>query len=218
MRRYTAADGDRKGATVQHRALDLMTSTRDALAPICRDCTWWQTRPGETAPDGRREAWESACEAEAGFFGRALLEGDAVIGWMHVAPSRLVPRARCLPAGPPSSDAYLLTCSYFYDEEYLRGFQFLLQEIEASLKHRRIAALEAFGLRRLRLSDPFTGYIRELNLFHPEVLEGGGFRVVQVKGDVARYRLDLATLVEAPRHSRAWESVEAAPGAAAQPV
>lgn len=203
---------------MQHRALDLGAVTRDALAPICRGCTWWQTRPGEVAPAGRREAWEQACESEVGFFGRALLEGDAVIGWMHVAPSRLVPRARCLPAGPPSPDAYLLACSYFYDEEYLRGFQFLLQEIEASLKHRRVAALEAFALRRPGLGDPFTGYIRELNLFHPEILEGGGFRAVQVKGEVARYRLDLATLVEASRHSRAWESVETTPGTAAQPV
>lgn len=141
-----------------------------------------------------------------------------MIGWMHVAPSQLVPRAGCLPAGPPSSSAYLLTCSYFYDEEYLRGFQFLLQEIEASLKHRRAQALEAFALRRLGPGDPFTGYIRELNLFNPEVLEGGGFRLVQAKGDVARYRLDLATLVEAPRHSRVWERVETAPGTAAQPV
>lgn len=206
------------GASLQHRALDLTGATRDALAPICRGCTWWQTRPGETPPAGRRQSWESACEAEAGFFGRALLQGDAVVGWMHVAPVHLVPRAARVPTGPPSSDAYLLTCSYFYDEEYLRGFQFLLQEIEASLKHRRAAALEAFGLRRLRPGDPFTGYLRELNLFNPEVLEGSGFRVVQVKGEVARYRLDLATLVEAPRHSRAWQSVETAPGAAAQPV
>ena len=85
----------------------------------------------------------------------------------------------------------MLTCSYFYDEEYLRGFQFLLQELEAALKHRRVAALEAFGLRRTRPADPFRGYLRELNLFNPEVLEGSGFRQVQVKGEVARYRLDL---------------------------
>ena len=139
--------------------------------------------------------WEREAEGEAGFFGRALLEDDAVVGWMHAAAAHLVRRAHSLPAGPPSPDAYVLTCSYFYDEEYLRGFQFLLQEIEASLKHRRVAALEAFGLRRERPADPFRGYIRELNLFHPEVLEGGGFRQVQIKGEVARYRLDLATLV-----------------------
>lgn len=198
------------------RAIDLSTSTRDLLAPACQGCVWWQTLPAATPAPDLRQAWEQEAEAEAGFFGRALLEDGAVVGWMHTAAARLLPRARCLPAGPPSPDAYILTCSYFYDEEYLRGFQFLLQEIEASLKHRRVAALEAFGLSRARPGDPFRGYIRELNLFHPEVLEGGGFRRVQSKGEIARFRLDLATLVEAPRHSVAWERVEAP--AAAQPV
>jgi hypothetical protein len=155
-------------------------------------------------------------EAETGLFGRALLEDGAVVGWMHAAPTRLLPRVRCLPAGPPSADAFVLTCAYFYDEDYLRGFHFLLQEITASLKHRRVKALEAFGLDKTRAGDPFRGYVRELNLFHPEVLEGDGFRRVQVKGQVARFRLDLATLVATPRHSVAWERVEAPAGT--QPV
>jgi hypothetical protein len=198
------------------RAIDLSTGTRDLLAPVCQDCVWWQIAPGTTPTEGLRHAWEREVEAEAGFFGRALLEGDAVVGWMHAAAAHLVPRTRSVPAGPPSPDAYVLMCSYFYDEEYLRGFQFLLQEIEAALKHRRVAALEAFGLSRARPGDPFRGYIRELNLFHPEVLEGGGFRRVQVKGEIARFRLDLATLIAAPRHSVVWDRVEAP--AAAQPV
>jgi hypothetical protein len=198
------------------RAVDLTATTRDLLAPVCRDCVWWQSLPGDTSPAGLRSAWENEVQAEAGFFGRALVDDGAVIGWMHAAASHLVPRARCLPAGPPSADAYVLTCSYFYDEDYLRGFQFLLQELEAALKHRRVKALESFGLRRARPGDPFRGYIRELNLFHPEVLEGSGFRQVQVKGDVARFRLELATLVETPRYSVARERIEA--GAAAQPV
>jgi hypothetical protein len=197
------------------RAIDLTTGTRDILAPVCASCVWWQSMPGGATPAELRHSWEHEAEAEAGFFGRALLEGDAVIGWMHTAASHLVPRARCLPAGPPSADCYVLTCAYFYDEEYLRGFQFLLQEIEASLKHRRVAALEAFGLRRSSPDDAFRGYIRELNLFHHDVLEGSGFRPVQVKGDVARYRLDLAAMIEAARHSVEWERVK---GAAAQPV
>ena len=200
-----------------YRALDLTVATRDAMAPICRTCTWWQTRAGAATPPDRRAAWETACEAEAGFFGRILAEDGVVLGWMHAAAARLVPRAACLPAGPPSSDAYLLTCSYFHDEQDLRGFHFLLQEIEASLKHRRIAALEAFALRRPRPDGPSTGYLRELNLFHPEALEEEGFRAVQVKGDVARYRLDLGALVVATRQSRT-RSVEARPGAAAAPV
>lgn len=167
--------------------------------------------------DDLRLRWEQAVEAEAGMFGRALIDGDAVLGWMQAAPAALVPRARHLPAGPASPDAWLLTCAYFYDEEYLGGFQQLLLEIEAALKHRRVPALEAFAARRVPAGAPFTGYLRRLNLFHPEVLEGGGFRPVRACGDVARYRLDLATVVAAPRHSRALEEVERS-GAAALPV
>ena len=198
------------------RAIDLSSGTRDLLAPVCGGCTWWLTAPGAGGGTQTRLDWEREAEAEAGFFGRALLEDDAVIGWMHAAAARLVRRAHSLPAGPPSQDAYVLACAYFYDEDYLRGFQFLLQELEASLKHRRVAALEAFGLRRKGQADPFRGYIRELNLFHPDVLEGGGFRRVQSSGEITRFRLDLAALVEAPRRSVAWERVEAP--AAAQPI
>jgi hypothetical protein len=198
------------------RAIDLTFASNDLLAPCCATCTWWLTRPGVTAGPGLRAEWERQAEGEAGFFGRALLEGGAIIGWMHVASWHLTPRARVLPAGPPSADAYLLTCAYFYDEEFLHGFRFLLQELEAALKHRRVAALEAFGLRHAHGDDAFRGYQRELNLFNPDVLEGGGFRRVQEKGDVARFRLDLAALIEAPRHSVAWDRVEAPAGT--QPV
>lgn len=110
----------------------------------------------------------------------------------------------------------MLTCSYFYDEQYLRGFHYLLQEIEASLKHRRVAALEAFALRCHAPAEPFRGYLRERNLFQCDVLEGSGFRPVKAKGEVSRYRLDLATAVALPGRSMVWERVDA--GAVRLPV
>lgn len=199
------------------RAIDLTTATRGLLAPVCQDCVWWQAASGAVEDRVARSQWERETELEAGFFGRALLQGDAVIGYMHAAPEWLVPKARRLPAGPPSRDAYLLLCSYFHDEAFLRGFQFLLQDVQACLKHRGVAALEAFGRRRPRPGDPFHGYLRAANLFHPEILEGGGFRIVQTSGDVARFRLELATMVEAPRASVVWER-RTETGMAAQPV
>ena len=198
------------------RAIDLTAASSDLLAPCCATCVWWLARPGVDAASGLRGDWQREAEAEAGFFGRALVDGDAVIGWMHVAASRLTPRARVLPAGPPSPDAYVLTCSYFYDEEFAARVPLSAPEIEAALKHRKVAALEAFGLRRARVDDAFRGYFRELNLFNPDVLEGGGFQRVQEKGEVARFRLDLAALIEAPRRSVAWEQVKAPAGT--QPV
>jgi hypothetical protein len=200
------------------RAIDLTFASRDLMAPLCRECTWWQT--ARAADAAVRLHWEREVEAEGGFFGRALLDpddarGDRVIGWCQVAPAHLVPRARTLPAGPPSPDSWLLLCAYFYDEEYLGGFQRLLLEIEAALKHRCVPALEAFALRHAPPDDRFHGYLRAHNLFQPDVLEGGGFRMAACRGDVARYRLELATLVASPRLSRAWERVKAP---AAQPA
>ncbi len=114
------------------RAVDLNSATRELLAPVCRACTWWQADVPRAPAEDARTWWERAVEAEAGLFGRALLDGEAVIGWMQAAPSDLVPRARRLPTGPPSSDAWLLTCAYFYDEDFLGGFQQLVLEIEAA--------------------------------------------------------------------------------------
>ena len=137
------------------RAIDLTAASSDLLAPCCADLRLVAgAGPASTAGPGRaRRRGSVRPRREAGFFGRALVDGDAVLGWMQVAA--VAPRAarRCLPAGPPSADAYLLTCSYLYDEEYLHGFRFLLQELEAELKRRKVAALEAFGLRRTRGDD-----------------------------------------------------------------
>jgi hypothetical protein len=198
------------------RAIDVHLATRDTIAPVCRTCTWWQTARGRQAGDDLRDVWERRVEEEAGFFARALLDGDDVIGWMHVAPALLVPRALHLPSGPPSNDAYLLTCAYFYDEEYLHGFQHLLQEVEYALKVRDVPALEAFALHDVRPEERFRGYLREANLFNPQVLEGNGFRRVRAGRGVDRFRLDLATLVSVPRSLRAREAVQPAP--ATQPV
>lgn len=198
------------------RAVDVHTGSRGILAPACRDCTWWQTSRGrQTGPD-LRAVWERQVEEEAGFFARALFDGDDVIGWMHVCPSLFVPRALHLPSGPPSHDAYLLTCAYFYDEEFLHGFQLLLQEIEYALKLREVPALEAFALHALGPEDRFRGYLRERNLFNPQVLEGNGFRRVRGAHGVDRLRLDLATLVSVPRVRRALEAVPTA--SATQPA
>lgn len=201
---------------MRSRAVDLTTLTRDLLGGPCAACTWWQSGNHSAASVDDRLEWERAVEAEAGFFGRALLDGDAVLGWMLVAPGALVPRAHRLPAGPPSSDSYLLLCSYFYDEEYLHGFQTLLQEIEASLKHRRVASLEAFVACASPPEDRFRGYLRELNLFNREVLEGSGFRPVRLAGPLARYRLDLGTVIAVPRRSQLWEELEVS--TAPQPI
>jgi hypothetical protein len=195
-------------------SVDLTTGTRHLLAPVCRSCTWWQ-RPHDGC-DVDRAAWERAVELETGLFGKVLVEDEAVLGWLHAAPASLMPYAWTVPAGPPSIDAWLVTCAFFYDDEFLRGFIWLLQELQAALKLRRVAAVEAYALRPTSSEDRYRGYLRERNLFNHEVLEGSGFRSVRRAGDVRLYRLDLATLIAEPRYSKLSERLEKY--TAAQPV
>ena len=200
------------------RAVDVSAATRDLLPPVCASCTWWQAAAAADPADDeqRRREWERTVDGEAGLFGRALLEGDEVLGWMQVGPGALVPRAAHLPAGAPSDDAALLTCAYFYDEEFLAGFQYLLQDVVAALKHRQVEALEAYALRSPRDDRRFAGYLRELNLFNGNVLEGSGFRRVRAGGLAGRYRLELRTLIAIPDRTRTAEQRQSAP--ATQPV
>ena len=215
------------------RVVDVTPAAREVLPPVCRACAWWQTaaarRPAATG--GRRAAGHTtgdalpandpasvraAWERQVGTFGKALVDHEAVLGWMQAAPAPLVPRTRSLPAGPASADAWLITCMYLYDEEYLQGFQRLLNELQADLKRREAVALEAFALCATLPADRFRGYLREANLFNHETLEGSGFRPVRLVGDVVRYRLELAGLVAEPRLARVRERLENL--AAAQPV
>jgi len=219
------------------RVVDVTPAAREVLPPACRTCAWWQTpgtrRPARAVaphtaeqyaddalspndPATVRTAWERQVTDAADTFGKALVDDEAVLGWMQAAPAPLVPRTRSLPAGPASADAWLITCMYLYDEEYLQGFQRLLNELQADLKRREIVALEAFALCATLPADRFRGYLREVNLFNHETLEGSGFRPVRLVGDVVRYRLELAGLVAEPRLSRLRESLESL--TAAQPV
>jgi hypothetical protein len=217
------------------RVVDVSPGGRDVLPPVCRACSWWQaarrgagdgsdlharrqTSAGGAAADDDavRADWERRVTDVAGAFGKALVDDDAVLGWMQAAPAPLVPRAKSLPAGPPSADAWLVTCAYLYDEEYLQGFQRLLNDLQADLKRREVEALEAFALCATLPADRFRGYLREVNLFNHETLEGGGFRPVRLAGDVVLYRLELAGLVAEPRLARVKERLESL--TAAQPI
>jgi hypothetical protein len=214
------------------RAVDLDAATRALMAPVCRDCTWWQSpAPASTVPaqpaspprsadeaptgvadHGLRPAWEQEVLAVAGLFGRLLTGDDGeAVGWMHAAPCRLLPRVADLPAGRPAPDTWLLTCAYFHDEEFLAGFQRLLHDLINALRRRDVATIEAYGLRSQDAGDRFRGYLREVNLFNAGVLEGSGFHRVATAGVVGRYRLETRTLLSAPRHAMAPESLATRP-------
>jgi hypothetical protein len=185
------------------RAIDLDAASRRQLPSACLRCTWWQ-------PAGRDE-WEAEVETETGLFGRLLFEGDDVLGAMQAAPVRLVPRSRRLPAGPPDLGAWLLLCAYLYDDERPESFEFLLLDLVAALKIRHVDALEAFAVEEPRAGDRLCGYVREANLFNAAALEGIGFRRVRRLAGIGRYRLEMATLADAPRKGHAADQRAAEP-------
>lgn len=208
------------------RAVDLDGATRALMAPVCRDCVWWQSPApligapaapgGDAAPaagdTGLRLAWEHDVLAVAGLFGRLLTGDDGeAVGWMQAAPCRFVPRAAGLPAGRPEGDTWILTCAYFHDERFLAGFQRLLHDLIAELRRRHVAVIEAYGLASHDGEDRFRGYLREVNLFNAGVLEGSGFRRIAAAGAVGRYRIETETLVSVPRRAPATEALAARP-------
>ncbi len=201
------------------RCVDLNSASRELLPALLRRLHLVADLCRRRGARPRGATGSASVEAEAGMFGRALLEGDDVIGWMQAAPAALVPRARRLPAGPPSTDAWLLTCAYFYDEEFLPGFQTLLQDVVAALKHRRRRRTR--GLRPARTAAARRPLQRLPARLQP--LQRPGARrqrlrsCVRGAGIVARYRLELETLIAVPRRSRATAE-KTKPAPATQPV
>jgi len=92
------------------RVAGLNGVTLQTAPQVCHGCVWWQSRPGKPT-DKRR--WIEKAETEWGAWGTVYYDADGrLLGSMQYGPAELFPRAVDLPAGPPSSDAVLVTCAY----------------------------------------------------------------------------------------------------------
>ena len=168
-------------------------SVRD-LPTCCTDCVFWQTLRGG-ADWQRRAAWADRTERDFGPWGRVLADGDEVRGVMQYGPSRAFPRAKVLPAGPPSRDAALVTCAYVTGDGAAEALERLLLEALADIKARGMKAIELFAMRYPDEVDPSERAHLNHTLFDLEMLERLGFRVVRRKGQVSLMRLELGELV-----------------------
>jgi len=82
--------------------VDHLTGATVADAPPpCRECVWWQTRPGRDPVEKRR--WIEAAEDEFGPWGKVYVDHGRHIGSLQYGPADAFPRARTMPAGPPLS-------------------------------------------------------------------------------------------------------------------
>ena len=194
-------------------AYRLSPVTRASLgnAPgVCVGCVFWQSRGGRHAA---KERWAERVEEDWGAWGTLYqAEGDRLVGFVQYGPSDQFPRGAELPAGPPSTDAVLVTCAYLVDLSSPWVLQSLFLAAIGEVRDRGIRAIETFGYR---YPDGATSYERVLvhrTVFPSDFLADFGFYPVRWEGDVCLARLELGGLVpvEDGLTARTWRRVKEA--------
>jgi hypothetical protein len=174
--------------------VDHLTGATIVDAPqCCQGCTWWQERARGRSVDKRR--WLEGVEERFGAWGKLYLDGDRVIASLQYAPGDAFPRARDLPAGPPSSDAVLVTCAFLVDTTSPWALQSLFLACIGEQRDAGAPALEAFAYRYDEGEAFSTRFLRHRTVFPREFLSDFGFHTLRSEGRVELMRLELRGLV-----------------------
>jgi hypothetical protein len=184
-------------------------SLRDA-PPVCVGCVFWQSRSGRHAD---KERWAERLEDEWGAWGTLYhAEGDRLLGFVQYGPADRFPRAAELPAGPPSSDAVLVTCACLVDISAPWVLQSLFLAVIGEARDRSIKAIETFGYRYPEGSTSYERVLVHRTVFPADFLADFGFRATRWDGDVCLARLELGGLqpVEDGLTVRAWRKAKEA--------
>ena len=172
------------------------------MAPVCHECVWWQSRTAGRRVDKRR--WIEKTESEVGTWGTVYYDDDGrVLGSMQFGPASLFPRAAELPSGPPSDDAFLVTCAYLVDRTSPWVLQSLFLAAIGESKDRGAAALEAFAYRYPEGETDYERFLVHRTVFPRDFLSDFGFRTVRASGQVELARLELGGLVPVLEGKRA---------------
>ena len=178
------------------------------VAPVCRDCVWWQSRGNRTAS---KQRWIERAEEDWGEWGSIYLDDHGrLLGSLQYGPAHLFPRAADLPAGPASDDAALVTCLYL-----LRGAagwvekSLLLAAIGES-RDRGMTALEAFAYRYPERETQEERFLVHRTVFPRDFLDEFGFVTLRSQGRVELCRLELGGLqpVEEGRRAKVLRVVQ----------
>jgi hypothetical protein len=152
-------------------------------------------------------------EEDWGEWGTIYLdEAGRVLGSLQYGPSHLFPRAADLPAGPPSDDAVLVTCSYLMGSGAEWVEKSLLLAAIGESRDRGAKALEAFAYRYLEGESVEERFLVHRTVFPRDFLEEFGFVTVRVQGRVELCRLELGGLapVEEGRRAKVLRVVQEA--------
>jgi hypothetical protein len=187
--------------------------TRGTIATqpsICQTCVWWQSRGNKTAS---KERWTERAEEEFGEWGTIYYDDDGrALGSMQYGPAALFPRAADLPAGPPSDDAVLVTCSYLVGDAAEWVEKSLLLAAIGEARDKGAKALEAFAYRYPHGGSTYERFLVHRTVFPRDFLEDFGFFTLRTQGVVELCRLELGGLepVEEGRRAKVLRVVQEA--------
>lgn len=174
------------------RLAGLTGATLETAPSVCQGCVWWQSR-GHREPEKRK--WIERAEEEWGVWGSIYRDDDGrVLGSMQYGPASLFPRAADLPAGPPSSDAVLVTCAYLLTDTQPWVEQSLFLAAIGETRDKGVRALEAFAYRYREDTPPAQRFLVHRTVFPRDFLADFGFRTVRSSGRIELARLDLGGL------------------------
>ncbi len=114
---------------------------------------------------------------------------------MQYGPSELFPRAAELPAGPPSSDAVLVTCAYLVEESSPWVMQSLFLAAIGDARDKGAKALETFAYRYPEGESQYERFQVHKTIFPSDFLADLGFQTLRRAGLVELARLELGGLV-----------------------
>ena len=179
-----------------------MTGVTLQEAPrVCHECIWWQSSAGRGVDKSR---WIERAELDWGAWGAVYRDDDGtVIGSMQYGPAELFPRARELPAGPPSDEAVLVTCAYLLDRASPWVMQSLFLAAIGDARDKGARAVEAFGYRYREGASMHERFVRHRTIFPHDFLADFGFQIVRSQGLVELARLELGGLVPVLEGKRA---------------
>jgi hypothetical protein len=177
---------------VPPRIAGLTKLTLQTAPTVCHECIWWQSR-GHRAVD--KDRWMEKVELGFGAFGTVYYDADGrVLGSMQHGPAELFPRAYELPGGPPSDDAFLVTCAYVVDVSSPWVLQSLFLAAIGEARDRGATAVEAFSYRYPEGETAYERFRVHKTVFPADFLGDFGFRVVRAAGRVGLSRLELGGL------------------------
>ena len=183
------------------RVLGLTGATVSSAPSVCRECVWWQSRGNRTAS---KERWIERAEDEWGEWGTLYLDdGGRLLGSLQYGPSHLFPRAADLPAGPPSDDAILVTCSYLAGDGAEWVEKSLMLAAIGESRDRGAKALEAFAYRYPEGESIEERFLVHRTVFPRDFLEEFGFQTIRSQGRVEVCRLELGGAVPVEEGKRA---------------